>query len=299
MRLMTYGLPEGGERPAVVVGEAAVDLNDALSAFHRTTDAPPPASIEALLAGGADALRAADDAAAWAAAERPDLTRPLADLAFAPPVTRPEKIIGVGLNYRDHCAEIGRDIPTGIQTFGMFANSLVGHGAPIRLNRESAMPDWEAELVIVIGTAGKHIPEARAMEHVAGFTIGNDVSARDFQKADPQAMRGKSGDANSPLGPWIVTRDELPDDSDLAISLSVNGETKQASNTRERVFQTPAIVSFLSRFFTLKPGDLIFTGTPGGVGMGRDPQEWLQPGDQVSITVAGIGVLSNPCEREP
>jgi acylpyruvate hydrolase len=158
--------------------------------------------------------------------------------------------------------------------------------------------DWEAELVVVIGKPGKYIPVADALGHVAGYTIGNDVSARDHQRADPQAMRAKSGDTHSPIGPWLVTADEIPDPSGLEIALSVNGVEKQRSNTAEMVFSVAEIVAFLSRYFTLKPGDLIFTGTPAGVGMGRKPPEWLRPGDRMDVSIERIGTLSNPCIGE-
>lgn len=285
----------------MVHGELAFDIDTALADYADANSQAASGmakTIEHLLALEAAGLERAHEAVAWAARERTDKAMALDQIDYAPPVTRPEKIIGVGLNYRDHCDEIGRDHPSSIQTFGMFANTLVGHRSDIVLARKSKMMDWEAELVIVIGKPGKHIPESKAMEHVAGFAAGNDISARDFQKADPQAMRGKSGDTHSPLGPWIVTRDELPDDSDLDISLTLNGATKQHSNTGQRTFQTPEIVSFLSTFFTFRPGDLIYTGTPGGVGMGRDPQEWLQPGDEVAVTIEGIGTLSNRCVME-
>lgn len=296
LRILTYRT-DAGLKPGVVQGDSVVDLVAAWTTLKPSPAAPD--SVEALLAGGPSVLEHARKVAAGAVESAPEHLIPLAGLRFAPPVTRPQKIIGVGLNYRDHCEEINRPIPTAIQTFGMFTNTLIGHNEPIELARKSEKMDWEAELVVVIGKPGKHIPLERAMDHVAGFTIGNDVSARDFQAADPQAMRGKSGDTHAPLGPWIVLRDELPDDSDLRITLTLNGEVKQDSNTGNRTFDTADIVSYLSGFFTLRPGDLIYTGTPGGVGMGRDPQEWLKPGDRIEISVGRIGVLANTCVMEP
>lgn len=301
MRILTYRTDQGALRPGVALDDQVVDIQSAVQEFAKAEAVGPvavPTCIEALLEQGAAGLSLTKDAADWAAAHRRNLLLPLSSLRLAPPVTKPQKIIGVGLNYRDHYEEIGREKPSEIQTFAMFANSLVGHREAIILPEKAQRIDWEAELVIVIGKSGKSIPRDEALDHVAGFTAGNDVSVREFQEADPRATRGKSGDTHSPLGPWIALRDELPDDSDLDITLTINGEMKQSSNTSARIFQTPEIVSFLSAYFTLQPGDLIFTGTPGGVGLSRTPQEWLKPGDEVVVSIEGIGSLSNTCALE-
>ncbi len=296
MRLVTV---QSGDRcfPGSVEGDVVVDL--AQASRNMPADAMLVIdTVQALLGTGPGGIDRARSVAQWALESGRDLY-PLSSCRLAPPVTAPQKIIGVGMNYRDHCAELDRPIPTDIRTFGMFANTLVGHEAPVIMTRGSTQLDYEAELVIVIGRSGKHIPVGQALDHVGGYTVGNDVSARDFQAADPQAMRGKSGDTHSPLGPWIVTPDELPLGANgLAIGLTVNGIEKQRSDTTQMVFSCAEIVSFLSGFFKLEPGDLIFTGTPGGVGLGRKPQVWLQPGDRMEVTIEGIGTLANTCVAE-
>ncbi len=296
MRLVTVEA-DGRYYPGVVNGDNVVDLTEAIRALPGRA---PEAfgSLEALLAKGPEGVKLAGEAALHALRAGRSV-QPLAACRLAPPVRAPQKIIGVGMNYRDHCAELDRPIPADIRTFGMFANTLVGHDAPVIMTRGSTQMDYEAELVIVIGRRGKHIPVAEALDHIGGYTVGNDVSARDFQLADPQAMRGKSGDTHSPIGPWIVTPDELPEGAKgLAIGLTVNGIEKQKSDTAQMVFGCAEIVSFLSGFFTLEPGDLIFTGTPAGVGLGRKPQAWLQVGDRMEVTIEGIGTLANTCVAE-
>lgn len=305
MKLATFSEIDGISRLGAVSGDRIIDLAVAdvsRASGNRSSNLSADcfANMISFLAAGDPAQARARQlieifTSAEAAAEP---VKALANVTQRSPVERPEKIIGVGLNYRDHCLEIGRDIPTDIRTFGMFANSLVGHGAPVILPTSSQEMDWEAELVVVIGKPGKYISVTDALGHVAGYTIGNDVSARDHQRADPQAMRAKSGDTHSPIGPWLVTTDEIPDPARLKIALSVNGVEKQSSNTAEMVFSVAEIVAFLSRYFTLKPGDLIFTGTPAGVGMGRKPPEWLRPGDRMDVSIERIGTLSNPCISE-
>ena len=284
---------------AVIQGEAVVDLAELAKSGLAPQSVSPDmlGSMAIFLQQGRD-VHAALAEAAHLAADNGVGVSAIADCTFAPPVPTPQKIIGVGMNYSDHCAEIGRPVPDSIQTFAMFANTLVGHKGEVILPRHSEKMDWEAELVIVIGKQGKYISEESAMSHIAGFTIGNDISARDFQFADKQTTRGKSGDTHSPLGPWIVTPDEIGDGTGLDISLSVNGVTKQSSNTDNLVFGPREIVAFLSGYFTMQPGDLIFTGTPGGVGLGRNPQEWLKPGDDIEISIAGIGTLQSTCRAE-
>lgn len=296
MRLVTVEA-DGRYYPGAVEGDNIVDLAKAIPALPGRASQVVE-TVEALLALGSDGVELAAEAIRHAL-DAGRFIQPLSACRLAPPVRAPQKIIGVGMNYRDHCAELDRPIPTDIRTFGMFANTLVGHEAPVIMTRGSTQMDYEAELVIVIGRRGKHIPLAAALDHVGGYTVGNDVSARDFQLADPQAMRGKSGDTHSPIGPWIVTPDELPEGANgLAIGLTVNGVEKQKSDTAQMVFGSAEIVSFLSGFFTLEPGDLIFTGTPGGVGLGRKPQAWLQAGDRMEVTIQGIGTLANTCVAE-
>lgn len=210
------------------------------------------------------------------------------------PIPEPPQFLGVGLNYRDHAAESGSEIPDEPVTFGILRNSIVGEGDAIELPPFTNQVDWEAELGIVIGKGGCNIAEADALDHVAGYTIINDVSARDVQLSEGQWGRSKSFDTFKPMGPWIATTDELGDASGLKISLWVNDELKQSSTTSELIFTVPVLVSRLSTSTTLFPGAVITTGTPHGVGFSRTPPEFLKGGDVVAIEIEGIGRLTNP-----
>lgn len=212
------------------------------------------------------------------------------------PIPDPPQFVGVGLNYRDHAAESGMEIPKEPITFGFLSNSIVGDGDVIVIPPFTDQVDWEAELGIVIGRAGRDIPEPDALSHVAGYTIVNDLSARDIQMSEGQWGRSKSFDSFKPMGPWIRTTDELGDAAGLGVSLWVNGELKQSSNTSELIFSVPRLVSLLSRATTLFPGAVISTGTPHGVGFSRTPPEFLKDGDVVTIEIEGIGRLTNPVE---
>ena len=176
--------------------------------------------------------------------------------------------------------------------------SIVGTGAEVELPRVSEQLDWEVELCVVIGKAGRHITASRALDHIAGYMNGNDVSVRDWQGHNPTWMMGKSFDTHGPTGPWLVTRDEVPDPHDLRVQLWVNDVQKQDSNTSDLIFDVPSIIEYISTAFTLQPGDIVFTGTPSGVGMGRKPQEWMKPGDCVKIAITSLGVLENPVVAE-
>lgn len=212
------------------------------------------------------------------------------------PIADPEKIICVGLNYRDHAAESGAAIPKEPVLFSKFRSALIGPGEAIVIPPVSDQVDYEAELVLVVGKAGRFIPEAKAMEHLAGYTIGHDVSARDWQlqKDGRQWLAGKTFDTFAPIGPVIVTRDEVPDPMNLDIKFRLNGETKQDSNTRQMIFSPATIVAYVSQVVTLQPGDLIFTGTPPGVGAARKPPLFLKAGDVCEVEIAGLGILRNP-----
>jgi 2-keto-4-pentenoate hydratase/2-oxohepta-3-ene-1,7-dioic acid hydratase in catechol pathway len=214
------------------------------------------------------------------------------------PVTRPTKIICLGLNYRDHAIESGVKIPTEPVVFSKYPTAVIGPNAPIRLPPDSQKVDYEAELVFVIGKGGRNIPEADAMLHVAGYTCGHDVSARDYQleRGGGQWMIGKTFDTFAPLGPVLVTPEELPDPHHLRIQCRLNGQTMQDSNTSQMIFNVPQTIAYLSRVMTLEAGDVVFTGTPPGVGMARKPPVFLKAGDVVEIEVEGIGVLRNPVE---
>jgi 2-keto-4-pentenoate hydratase/2-oxohepta-3-ene-1,7-dioic acid hydratase in catechol pathway len=249
-----------------------------------------PSGVRDLLALGHDWQRRAWDALPRSAVRHnPDTATLLS------PVPDPSKIICLGLNYRDHAVETGAEIPAEPIVFSKYSTSLIGHGAEILLPEESSQVDYEAELVVVIGRGGRRIKRENALEHVAGYTIGHDVSARDWQLSKPgkQWMMGKTFDTFAPVGPAIVTPSEVEDPHALGIRLRLNGQTMQESTTAQLIFKVDEIVAYLSKVFTLQPGDLIFTGTPPGVGMARKPPLWLKPGDVVEVEIDKLGVLRN------
>ena len=209
------------------------------------------------------------------------------------PVLKPGKILCIGLNYRDHAVESGMAIPSVPTVFLKLPNAVTAPGADIVLPANSEQPDYEAELAAVIGTAGKNIRAENWEKHVLGYTILNDVSARDVQLATSQWSLGKSFDTFCPMGPAIVTTDELQDPHTLDIQLSINGEKLQHSNTRELIFKLPELIAYLSSIVPLEPGDVISTGTPAGVGLGREPKRWLKPGEEIVIRIERIGELKN------
>jgi 2-keto-4-pentenoate hydratase/2-oxohepta-3-ene-1,7-dioic acid hydratase in catechol pathway len=214
-------------------------------------------------------------------------------------ITRPGKIVCVGLNYHDHAEEGGQDLPKAPLLFAKWPNTLIGDGEPIVLPGESTQVDYEAELGVVIGTTAKHVSERDALSAVAGYICVNDVSARDLQFGDGQWTRGKSPDTFCPVGPRLVPRDEIEDPQALAIRCIVNGATLQDSSTSQMIFSVAEIIAYVTRVITLEPGDLIATGTPAGVGVFRDPQVLLQDGDEVSVEIEGLGTLTNPVQKEP
>jgi 2-keto-4-pentenoate hydratase/2-oxohepta-3-ene-1,7-dioic acid hydratase in catechol pathway len=214
------------------------------------------------------------------------------------PIPRPPKFICIGLNYRDHAAEAKAEVPSVPTIFNKFPSVVIGPGAPIVLPRVSSKPDYEAEFAFVIGRGGRYISAARAMEHVFGYTIVNDVSARDFQNATSQWLMGKTFDTFAPMGPWIVTKDEIADPHALDISLEIGGHVLQKSNTRELIFKIPELIEYISQVVTLEPGDVVATGTPAGVGFSHKPPRWLRPGDETIVRIQGIGELRNPVIAE-
>lgn len=215
------------------------------------------------------------------------------DVKILPPIAKPDKIICVGLNYFDHCKETGMEPPASPVIFSKYSNAITGHNDPIEIPINSTEVDFEAELAFVIGKEAKRVSEEEADDYVFGYTIMNDISARDLQFQDGQWSRGKTADTFAPFGPVIVTKDEVGDPHNLAISLELNGEIMQDSNTSNLIFTVPKIISFLSQSMTLMPGDLIATGTPPGVGMGRNPKIWLKNGDRMNVSIEKIGTLSN------
>ena len=298
MRLVTF-LVGGTERLGAIIDGRVIDLRGAAAALarpHGAHDTPAlPADMLALLrlgAAGLDTVRALLDVVG-----APDTTAPyvydLSAVRVRAPIPAPGKILCIGRNYREHAAEEGAAIPEEPLVFAKFANTIIGPDDEIVRPPTTRELDYEAELVVVIGTAGKHIPPAHALDHVAGYTIGHDVSARDLQRTDAQWVRAKSSDTFAPLGPALVTCDEVPDPHALAIRLWVNGDLRQNSTTSLMIADIPTLIAFISESITLAPGDRIFTGTPAGVGAFRDPPLFLQPGDEVAIEVTALGRLNN------
>lgn len=218
---------------------------------------------------------------------------PLRDVQLLSPVLKPGKILCIGLNYRDHAIESKMEIPKVPTVFLKLPSAVIGPEADIVLPRNVTQPDYEAEFAAVLGAPGRNIATADWQKHIAGYTILNDVSARDVQLATSQWTLGKSFDTFCPIGPAVVTPDEIPDPHALDIRLTLNGELMQHSNTRELIFKLPDLIAHLSSIVPLEPGDIISTGTPAGVGLGRTPQRWLRPGEQIEITIEGIGTLRN------
>jgi 2-keto-4-pentenoate hydratase/2-oxohepta-3-ene-1,7-dioic acid hydratase in catechol pathway len=282
MRWVTVATEEGPRACGVYQGEY-VDVNAA--------DPELPSSVRGLLELGTAYERQARDAL-----PRGVVRHDPANVRLMAPVPDARKIICIGLNYRDHAAESGMEVPKEPILFSKYPTALIGHQGEIVLPEVSTEVDYEAELVVVIGKWGRHIPQERALEHVAGYTVGHDVSARDWQlkKEGKQWMVGKTFDTFAPTGPVLVTADELPDPHALPIRLRLNGETMQDSSTAQMIFRTGEILAYLSQVFTLEPGDLIFTGTPPGVGMARKPPVFLKGGDVVEVEIGGLGVLRNP-----
>ena len=222
----------------------------------------------------------------------------LSEVKLLPPVSRHARIFGIGLNYAEHAEESKMKTQAVPTVFMKLPSSLAGPGDDVILPAESTQVDYEAELAVVIGKAGRRIAEADWEQHVFGYTILNDVSARDVQLATSQWTLGKSFPTFTPAGPWIVTKDELTDPHTLGIRLAIDGEEMQNSNTRFLIFRIPALIAYLSSIVELEPGDVISTGTPAGVGLGREPQRWLKPGEEMVIEIEGIGELRNRTRAE-
>lgn len=272
---------------------AALRQDDHYVNLHAT-DASIPASLREILAQGSEMIQRVQTAAKF-----PDAVRvSLEEANFHAPIHDPIKIVCVGLNYRDHAEESGAKIPQEPILFSKYPSSLIGHEESIVLPSVSDEVDYEAELVIVIGKSGRFISKESAMDYVAGYAVGHDVSARDWQlkKDGKQWMVGKTFDTFAPIGPELVTTDEVPDPHKLRIQLRLNGETMQDSNTDQMIFSVSDVVSYLSQIFTLDVGDLIFTGTPPGVGFARKPPIFLKDGDVAEVEIEGLGVLRNPAK---
>jgi 5-carboxymethyl-2-hydroxymuconate isomerase len=237
-------------------------------------------------------------AAAWAAGELGRDTEPCAPAWSPEPLLRPRKILGVGFNYLDHAAETGSSPPSHPVLFGKLPEVVVGDGAAIRIDAgTTSFADWEAELAVILGRRAHSVPIEAALDHVLGYTAANDVSARDIQAADEQWFRAKNLPTFCPLGPRIVTAEEVGDPQGLAIGSRVNGEPMQEASTADMRFGVAELLSFCSRHFVLEPGDVLLTGTPAGIGMSRNPQRRLADGDVVEVEIERIGILRNPVEE--
>ncbi len=312
MRLVTYESAKQS-RLGVVQGDFVVDVATAygLIAKGRISDAKVAAAAKVLrkldrapqdmielLSLGAGYRKALGVVAACANAMgkkgSKGLLVPLRTAKLRAPIAHPNKITCIGLNYADHAREGGQEPPPAPIFFLKSHNTICGPGDAIKLPPNSTQVDYEAEFAVVIGKRGKNIPESEAHKYIAGYTVLHDVSARDMQFSDKQWYRGKSCDTFAPTGPWIVTPDEVPDPNNLRISLTLNGETMQDSSTSNLIFKVPFLISYLSQSVTWEVGDLISTGTPPGVGFARKPQVFLKAGDTVSVSVEGIGTLTNP-----
>ncbi len=276
MRFVTYEI-DGHPHAGVISGDSVIDL----------TAAGFSTLLEFIEHGNPGVAQSSDGS-------RIHLSR----VKLRAPIPVPRKLICVGLNYLDHAKETGAELPKLPTIFNKFATSVIGPGDNIVLPRVSSAPDYEAELAFVIGRGGRHIAAENWAHHVFGYTIINDVSARDYQKATSQWLMGKTFDTFAPMGPWIVSADEIPDPHNLDIQLEINGERLQDSNTRELIFKIPELIAFLSSVFTLQPGDIVSTGTPAGVGFTREPPRFLRAGESVTVRIQGIGELTNPIVAE-
>lgn len=280
MRLIAF-LNEQG-RPALGARTSATELLD-------LTAAGAPATLDEVLRQGDAGL-----AALRQVLERASVRRPLAGLRWLPPVQQPGKAFAIGLNYLDHAAESKFDVPRHPVVFPRYPSSWVAHGQPLVRPHVSTQFDYEAELVAVIGKGGRYIAKERALEHVAGYSIFNDGSVRDYQLRTSQWMVGKNFDASGSFGPEFVSADELPPGaSGLRIQCRLNGETLQDANTKNMIFDVATLVASCSEAMALQPGDIIITGTPSGVGLARKPQVWMKPGDTCEVEIERIGILRN------
>ncbi len=260
-----------------------VDLNRA--------DPSLPTDMLAFLAGGTETITLAEAAVTTAS---PEAILDQSAVKLNAPIPNPSKILCLGVNYRDHADESSSDVPEYPIVFAKLSNAIIGPGEPIQLPTVSDQIDYEAEFGVVIGRRAKDVSKADALDYVAGYLPFHDVSARDFQHRTSQWLLGKNFDTFGPMGPALVTADEVPDPTNLDISLRLNGEVMQSSNTRHLIFPVVDLIAEISSVMTLEPGDVISTGTPGGVGAARTPQVFLKAGDVVEVEIEGLGVLRNP-----
>jgi acylpyruvate hydrolase len=283
MKLVSFG-PQGREKPGVVHGDKVIDLVAANPAI--------PSTVRKILEVGA--LTRVEAVLKKAESLPPKVCKRVNNVRLGPPITDPSKIICLGLNYKDHAEEQGKDVPDWPLTFAKAPSALIGDGDPIPMPSGVTQLDHEVELAIVIGRRAKDVTIKNALGHVAGYMVFMDISARDVQFREKQWFRGKSFDGFAPSGPYLVTRKDIDDPHGLSISLEVNGETFQSSNTGQMTFKIDYLVHYLSRSMTLEPGDIIATGTPAGVGVFATPQRFLRKGDTLKATIETLGTLTNP-----
>ncbi|MBE0530284.1 MAG: fumarylacetoacetate hydrolase family protein [Rhodospirillales bacterium] len=306
---------QGDPRLGAVQGGAVVDLNLAYEAMlaangdlraRAKADAVVPSETVAFLQGGEDSLKAARTALKWAAAQNDatlkvrnaPVVRPLKGVKLLAPVMKPEKIICVAHNYHDFLKELGMKPHPLPRIFSKFANAVCAWDDPVIRPRMSRQLGYEAELAFVIGKRCKNVPEEKAYDVIAGYMTFNDISASDCTKSDVQNTRGKGFDTFAPMGPCLVTADEVADPHDLKVELRVNGRVLQSSNTRELVHNVPQLLSFCSQVFTLEPGDVVATGTPGGLAKDRNPPTFMEPGDVMETEIGDLGLMRNPIVEE-
>ena len=275
MRVCSYLMADGTASYGIVDGEKLVDAGKTLLARHH--------DLRAVLAAGAVGDLAGADG------ERLDFS----DVTLLPPVANPDKIICIGLNYMTHIRETGRDVPKKPSIFTRYPSSLVGHGVDLVRPKASDWFDFEGELAVVIGKAGRAIPASRAYDHVAGYSCFNDGSIRDFQRHTTQFWAGKNFDRSGSMGPWLVTREEFGDPAAREMTTRLNGEVMQSTPLSDLAFDVPALIEYISTVTELLPGDIIATGTPSGVGLFREPKLFMKPGDRIEVEIAGIGILAN------
>ncbi|RNB85454.1 FAA hydrolase family protein [Brevibacillus fluminis] len=298
MKLVTYSR-SGRKSIGAVVADKVIDIAKAYKLMANEEGIP--SDMKSFLQGGTVLLEKARQAVEFAAAGGRIQETELADVIFRietvdihAPISNPNKIICIGLNYRDHAAEVNLEIPTIPVLFSKYSNTINDPLSPIPKPEDSDQLDYEAELAVVIGKHASHVEEADANQYVAGYTAMNDVSVRDYQVRTSQWLQGKTFDGHAPMGPYLVTADEVNDPHRLAIKCYVNDEIRQNSNTKELIFSIPYLISYLSKIMVLEPGDIIATGTPHGVAMGLKPPKYLQVGDKVRVEIEGIGSLENP-----
>jgi len=299
MKLVRFSANGQQPRLGAIQGDRIADLQASLAATltrrgvvraGEIAAALVPASTRAFLEGGAAAEEAIASIKEW-------VTVPAASARLHAPIDDPGKFICIGLNYRDHAEEANQPIPKEPPIFAKWSNAIIDPGEPILKPRGSNQLDWEVELGVVIGRTARFVPRDRALDYVAGYTIINDVSARDFQFIGSQWMAGKIPESFAPVGPYIADRSEIPDPHVLELRLWVNGKQMQSGNTKTFIFDVRYIVSYLSNLMTLSPGDLIATGTPPGVGFARKPPVFLQPGDTCRLEITGLGQIENPVKE--